>query len=785
MKTMKKLQVAAAAASLFALAGVTNAAQLNSSGATVAAETIFPTLTGANPGNNTRVKAPLFAYKYEGGTAVGASSAQQFGIVAFLEGAQWTTRAAALGRDTDPLLGGANATSWSPALARTIRATATVGGVSGRIAVLPAGTNPGPNEYALVVTNVLPGNQITNSPPTVSGDADTAVTFYFVLINNTAQPVVLEGLELAFSAFKDPALPAPTLGGTPDSTTTAINQFPTVYSLAGLSRNTNNTLCELPTGAVVLKAISGVNQGVGTDLALSQEEFQNNNGVTRSIPNYIRVGRATRLDLTKSGDRLVQTTNSFQTNLGTTPVNGVGGTGGGRFTFKPSTTQVANVYGGNNTGLFNVDNNVYGNPALGTPNATVGLLDGVFPERRTSGDERAAKLGVLNFSNVNTTVLDRLLDVDAYAFAVGTDPALPGVSHLPSLATRFGDFTVANPTPQAEANLFGGVDVSGFGPNATNESGAVVIGFTSKPNFGWRAAGGVLTLQRGNGTCADTVPGTALAGSLINPGGGTEYFWRFSRAELANASLNGTLFGDWQVCYNVSGETTIPAATFTNVFVRLLKDDSTEQPVQACTASLASIYGGVKIDVRNFQFHNGLAAPNPDQKEWVGLLRLINNSELETATVEGQFIHNSGHYGPWGTLATLAPREAKYVYAARVVGPANQDTGVPGIKELLTNPVANATVGLVKNFAPTDETTRIRISADVSTLRVQNYVFNTRTFALTELSSTQGADFVNVDSSNRDHIDQDAQFDIVKDTATLLQVTNFSGTPTKLQINNP
>ncbi|GAP33871.1 hypothetical protein ABXN37_01630 [Piscinibacter sakaiensis] len=756
---MRKLQVAAAAASLFAVAGVAQAATLNSSGSVIAAETIFPGTTG----DNTRIKAPAFTYQYEGGVV--AASRQIFKVAVNLTSpAQWTLRATQLNRDTDPILGGANATSWTAELARTIIATATVNGQTGRVAVL-AGTDPAPGQYAIRLNRVEAGDTIAGSP--LVSSQDSAVTFVFELVNNTPDNGVnLAQLSLQFATFKSPAVPV-LPNSAPDTVTTAINQYPTIYNLGALSVDTNNAACALPQGSVRLQAVSGNNDPA----ALSQEDTVSNQGTLRDVANYIRIGKATNVALAKSGDRLVQTTNSFQTNLGSTPINGAGGTGGGRFTFKPSTTQVANVYGGDfnagaATGLFSVDNTVNG-----ANNATLRGV-GTFPERRTSGDERAAKLGVLSFSNLGGNALDRLIDLDAYGFKAATVAQLPdvgfsnAVSHVPSdlgaVSRQVGDFTAVTPPISTEANLYGGVDISGVGPTAVNESGAVVIGFTSKANFGWRAAGGGLTLQRGNVTCADTAPAGSLIGSLVNPGGGTAYFWRFSRAELAGASVNGTLAGDWTVCYNVTGESTIPAATFTNVFVRVLKDDTTEQNLLSCSASLASIYGGVKIDVRNFQLHNVLPTSTADDKLWRGILRVINNSESDTATVEAQYIHADGRYGMWGTLGTWAPRAARYVFDTEIWG-------------ALTNAVANPTPTLVNNSAPTTQTVRLRISSDVSTLRVQNYIYHAGTQALTEVSSTQGADFVNVDSSNRDHLDQDAQFDIVKDTATLSQQTTTVG----------
>lgn len=742
MKTMRKLQVAAAAASLFAVAGVAQAATLNSSGSVIAAEAIFPASAGAL-GNNTKIKAPAYVYQYEGGVV--AASRQIFKVAVNLTGgAQWARDTTRVGDAFLPFF----QTDGRQAL--TIIANATVNGVRGRVAVLN-NADPSTGRFAIRLNRIEAGDTVGGSP--LVSSALSAVTYVFEVVNNTPDNgVSLEQLSLQFSTFK-PAGAVMLANSEVDTVTTNLDQYPTIYNLASLSVDTNTAACLEPAGAIRLQAVSGNNDPA----VISQEDFTTNGGALRDVGNYILIRRATRMDLAKSGDRLVQTTNSFQTNEGTTPINGIGGTGGGRFTFKPATTQVANVYGGNGTGVWTVSNS-----------GTIGnaVYDGVgtFPERQTSGDERAAKLGVLTFSNLNNPQ-DRLLDLDPYHFHIGTTTQLANnassfePSDVGAVTRVVGDFTPVTPPISTNGNIYGGVDVNTAPITATPLSGALIVQFDAKP--GAFAAGSALSLQRGNLTCADTVPGTALGGSLIavpQSATVTRYYWRFSNADLATAAggTNGTLAGAWTICYNVNGETTIPAATFSNVAVTLLKDDTTEQPIQACSANLASIYGGVKIDVRNFQLHNVLATSTEADKLWRGLLRVINNSETDTATVEAQYIHDDGRYGPWGTLGTWAPRSARYVLDTEVFAK-------------LTTPVANANA-LVNNAPPTIQTTRLRISADVSTLRVQNYIFHAGTQALTEVSSSQGADFVNVDSSNRDHIDQDAQFDIVKDTATMAQI---------------
>ncbi len=384
---------------------------------------------------------------------------------------------------------------------------------------------------------------------------------------------------------------------------------------------------------------------------------------------------------------------------------------------------------------------------VGDGNATLDAV-GTFPVRTGgSADIRTVSLGTLSFSNRTNTYLDRLIDLDYYGFG-----AEGGVGHLStgfnSLAFDNGDFTVvADPggvQSGAPANVFGGVDV-GLG------LGSLTITFTAKPNFGWRATGGVLSLVK-SAVVNDAVV-FANNGTLVeSPVGSGNYVWTFDRATLQGLSgASNTLLGAWSIAYQVGGNSNIPAATFTNVVASLNKDDGTEQNLISCPSRLARIYGGVKVDVRNFQ----TSIPG----EWLGVTRIINNSEVDVATVEGQFIHqNTGAYGRWAVLAgagglvgALQPRAVAYLF--------NND-----IETHLAGALGNNSSASGANNAPPAAGTnpRLRVSADVSTLRVQSYIYNVRTTALSEVSGSQGADFVNVESSNRDHIDQDAQTDIKK-----------------------
>ena len=733
MKTMKKLQVAAAAASLFAVVGVVNAATITASGSVLAVETIQP--TGA-VGAATKVRAGSFAYNYEG-SVTAAGSRQYFQIAATLGGTagDWavTPRAPA-----DVLVPDFSLNPATNAL--TIQGTATPQlGTRARVAVISQ--DPPQGQFAIVLREIRVGQWIQGAPNFDRSAANTkSVTYFFELVNNTGNGVDLGQLSLQFHTQKTAlAVGSPSLivNSAADAGTDATATYGSIYGLQPLVNAANGDLSCTPEpgGAVTITLASGIN----IDPVVSAEESLNNTGASRTaFNNYLLARRATDIVVSSAGDRLIQTTNSFQTNEGATPVNGIGGTGGGRFTFKPSTTTVVPNYGSGTNGVWTVG-------PVGNGNATYDGI-GTQPVRTTSGDERAAKLGVVSFSNRGSAQakLDRLLDVDPYAFVAEVAPGAVGpaasTSPLASGAGRNGDFTAVVGVG-APANVFGGVDTSSV-------ANAFQLTFTSKPSFAGFARGAAanqITLNRGNITCPDTVAPGALGGTLVeSPAGSGNYIWSFSAAALQGASGTNSLFGDWTVCYNVDGVTNIPATFFRNAVATLLKDDATEQSVVSCPSRLAEVFGGVKIDVRNFQMLGALGL----DKNWMGILRVINNSETDTATVDAQYIHNTGAYGKYGTIATLAPRAATYVFDTEILAKLTNNTTATGV--------------LVNNGVPTANTIRLRVSADVSTLRVQNYVYNVTTGALTEVSSSQGADFVNVDSSNRDHIDQDAQTDIKK-----------------------
>jgi hypothetical protein len=213
----------------------------------------------------------------------------------------------------------------------------------------------------------------------------------------------------------------------------------------------------------------------------------------------------------------------------------------------------------------------------------------------------------------------------------------------------------------------------------------------------------------------------------------------------------------YYVCYTVPGNQAIPLSTFTATATLLKEAGSLEQNNISCPGPFAGLGGGIKIDVRNFYPYD---PANPNDV-WVGVIRVINNSETTTADLTGQYIRaDDGKYGRWGSMGSLPPRAARYFTNREIFNMLNQNSTTAGAA--ITDNSGSG--GIVPaNGSAIAGNTRVRISSGAaSTLRVQSYIYNGTTQALVEVSASQGADFVNIESAPRDHIDQDAQTGIKK-----------------------
>ncbi len=278
--------------------------------------------------------------------------------------------------------------------------------------------------------------------------------------------------------------------------------------------------------------------------------------------------------------------------------------------------------------------------------------------------------------------------------------------------------------------------------------GGFTLAVTSSQGY---ALGSILSLS----TTPDvlTAPASgAIASAAVTAATGNTI--TLSSGALTAAELAAPLY----VFYTVPGTTVIPTSTFsaTGTLVKAPDSGATylNEQNNSCTKPLASLTGGVKIDVRNY------ATPTTGGG-WTSVIRLINPSEINTATVYGQLIHADGTYGNWGALGTLAPRAVSNLTATQINALLTTAPATPAAN-------ANYKVGAAQ---PTVNTAgagdRLRISADgVGSLRVQNYLYNPDSKNFIEASSTQGVDFDgSIDRapvSEGQYQDQDAQTGLVK-----------------------
>lgn len=279
---------------------------------------------------------------------------------------------------------------------------------------------------------------------------------------------------------------------------------------------------------------------------------------------------------------------------------------------------------------------------------------------------------------------------------------------------------------------------------------------------GATVATGVVELA--NAAIAVTVPSTWPAGTVLtardNAGaavagitapayvaGQTSIVLSATTAPAAAALANGVhLFATFP------GTGLIPQSGGLVTVASLVKAPSVSAPDlseqnNTCSGTLAGIGGGIKIDVRNYAAYATFGDNGP-----ATTVRLINNSETQTADIYAQMIYADGTYGAWGQLPTLKPRE--------VMNMSNK-----AIEALLTNaaatanPFGAAAVGYtakggasVVGGSKAGISDRLRIVSNTgSTLRVQSYMVVGN--SVIDTSNAQGVDFENA----RDAVPANAQ----------------------------
>ena len=359
-----------------------------------------------------------------------------------------------------------------------------------------------------------------------------------------------------------------------------------------------------------------------------------------------------------------------------------------------------------NTGPAKVD------PAGGNVTFTTGVVGGT----------NATLIGptLLNLGNVTLTQQ-----------ANGYDSGLNQKYILDSTTPANGGLTGV--ATGAAASVAGKVEVSSLDVTVTAPLGVVAGGsmfLSSTANCAAAIAGATSTYNTARTLATLSIPSTGVAAAFGTTGTAPVY-----------------------VCYSVAGATaSIPATTFTTTAVLTKATGALPFPEQnnSCNGPLFPLSGGVKIDVRNY------ATPSTGGN-WTSVLRLINPSEVNTATVYAQLIHADGSYGNWGKIETLKPRAVSNLTAT-------------AINAMLTNvpTTAGAALGTAQPTANTNGAgDRLRISAEgVGSLRVQNYLYNPDSKNFIEASSTQGVDFDGtVDrapASEGQYQDQDAQTGLKK-----------------------
>ena len=240
--------------------------------------------------------------------------------------------------------------------------------------------------------------------------------------------------------------------------------------------------------------------------------------------------------------------------------------------------------------------------------------------------------------------------------------------------------------------------------------------------------GGTLSLDD-TATCASPFGTTAtvpiVAGNAAGP-----ITLTLATADIA-AAFAATGDNYIHVCYTVPAlnANTIPSSSFTAVATleKAAAGGNFAEQSNICNGQYISLGGGLKIDIRNY-------ASSKEESGYQSVLRFINNSDTTTADVWAQIIHQDGKLGGWGKLTDLAPRASINMTAAQIDAKLSAAATAAVGNTAPANQAATATTS--------DTAPRLRISSTSgTTLRVQNYLYNSATGQILEASSAQGVDF--------------------------------------------
>ena len=317
---------------------------------------------------------------------------------------------------------------------------------------------------------------------------------------------------------------------------------------------------------------------------------------------------------------------------------------------------------------------------------------------------------------VTANRVHRIGTIDLAKIAAGLDLDYTRQYGNGANATPFdiADFSIATPATLNTGLIEAGrilITVKAPAGASGVSAGSTVVLLTSADAA---IAGEVVTAFDANGVATVSLPTTV------------------AMAALASGATGARLY------YVVDGTKEIPQNSTFNVTALLDKTDAgvVREQDTTCKADLAGIGGGIKIDVRNYATHATYKGTGTSTA-----VRIINNSESQTADLYAQLIYADGTYGPWGQLPSLAPRAVSMLSSEQ-------------IEALLTNAPAaanpfgagtvytSATGAVVAGNKKAGVSDRLRIVSNTgTTLRVQSYmVVGT---SVIDTSNAQGVDFEN------------------------------------------
>ena len=306
----------------------------------------------------------------------------------------------------------------------------------------------------------------------------------------------------------------------------------------------------------------------------------------------------------------------------------------------------------------------------------------------------------------------------------------------------YGD-AIASPSPLLAADFEDGNDIGALDAGEIellNDTVTITLP-TALPT------GTVVSLLDGSGTAI-----VGLADVTTTAGQTSLVFTGITAATAAAfAAPNGAFAGGVHVFGVFPGNALIPQVGGITVTAGLNKDtvagapDRREQNL-SCPGTLTGIGGGIKIDIRNYASRTKFPTGN-----YASYVRLINNSESQTADVFAQMIYADGKYGPSGKLPTLAPRavmnlsnaqlEGFLTTAAPVANPFGSTTAYTSDQTAAPTYVGAVAGAGVQDAGGTGDRIRF-VSNTGTTLRVQSYLL-LPTGNLLDTTSAQGVDFEN------------------------------------------